>query len=227
MIPGARYIKDIVYGANDGIITTFAVIAGVAGADLPVAAIILLGLANLIADGFSMAASDYLGSKSERDFAKKEFALEEEELDDVPEQEIDEMMKLLEEHGYSHEDATALTKLMLKNKDFFTDLMMHEEVEVSPHESGSLEAGPLATFASFALAGAIPLTPFFFLSSTDQAFIYSIISTAVTLFFVGALRTLITRRHWFLSGLEMLSVGGIAALLAYSIGFFLKASVGI
>ncbi len=222
MHSSGRYIKEIVYGANDGIITTFAVVAGVAGADLSPSVIIFLGAANLLADSFSMAVSDYLGSKSESDFAKKELAAEEQEIKDTPKEEMHEMKKLLTEHGYDDNDAKALCGLMFKNKDFFTDLMMHEELDISVHSRGVLARGALATFLSFVIAGLIPIAPFLFFRGVGDIFIYSIGATGVALFGVGALRTLITKKFWLFSGLEVLAVGGCAAGLAYSIGSVLK-----
>src|SRR3989344_6965769 len=100
-----RHIKDVIYGANDGIITTFAVVAGVAGASLSEITIIILGLASLFADGFSMAASSYLGSKSEKDFFRRERAVESWEFENVPEEEMAEMRSLLKERGYSENEA--------------------------------------------------------------------------------------------------------------------------
>lgn len=215
---GGRHLKDIVYGANDGIITTFAVVAGVAGASLEARIIILLGLANLLADGFSMAVSNYLGSKSEREYMTREYERETEEIRDDPTEERSEMLALLQENGYGEEDADLLSHLMFKNKKFFTDLMMHEENDLLMHSGRSLFGGAFMTFISFVGAGLIPIVPFLFLPRGHNIFLLSVLSTAVALFCVGALRSFLTRKSFFLSGLEMLIVGGLAAGIAYSIG---------
>ncbi len=218
---GARHIKDLIYGANDGIITTFTIVAGVAGASLPPQTILLLGVANLLADGFSMAASNYLGSKSERDVIRHSVELEEAEIKDAPEEERKELVDLLLEHGYDESDADTLARLLFKNKKFFTDLMIHEELDLSPHEKTFVLGGPILTFLSFVIAGLVPILPFLFLQNISNIFLYSIISTAIILFFVGALRSVITKKSLFLSGFEMLCVGGVAASIAYSVGFLL------
>ncbi len=217
----------MVYGANDGIITTFAVIAGAAGASLDVFAATTLAVANLLADGFSMAASDYLGSKSEEDVTESEFKEEVVEIDTKPDVERGEMVVLLKEQGYEDIDAQALTALMFKNKHFFTDLMMHEEHNLSLHGSESASHSALVTFFSFVFAGAIPLIPLLWVRDIKIVFYYSIVMTTATLFCVGALRSIVTRRGLVYSGLQMLFVGGVAALLAYGIGALLRGVIGI
>ncbi|MEK7630694.1 MAG: VIT1/CCC1 transporter family protein [Patescibacteria group bacterium] len=229
MKAGGRYIKDIVYGANDGVITTFAIIAGVAGANItdPRTTIIILGVANVLADGFSMAASNYLGSKSERDVVEREYRDENIEVTQDPDTEREEMTKLLREEGYADGDARSLSHLMLKNKAFFVDLLMHEEFGVSNHERGPILARSLLTFIAFVVAGLLPVLPFLVFSSITHIFLYSIISTGVVLFILGALRALITKRSFFLSGLEMFLIGGFAASIAYGVGVMLHGVAGI
>ncbi len=221
---GGRYIKDIVYGANDGVITTFAIIAGVAGAHIadPRATIVLLGVANVLADGFSMAVSNYLGSKSEGDVVSREYRDEAAEIVENPDAEREEMTQLLREEGYADIDAQTLSRLMLKNKSFFADLLMHEEFNVSNHERGPILVGSLLTFGAFVGAGLLPILPFIVFSSITNIFLYSVVSTGVVLFVLGALRSIITKRSFFLSGLEMLLIGGFAASIAYGVGAFLR-----
>ncbi len=228
MTSGGRYIKDIVYGANDGVITTFAIIAGVAGANIadPRSTIIVLGIANVLADGFSMAASSYLGAKSERDVVRKEYHDEELEIAGDQEGECREMTQLLCEEGYADADASSLAQLMLKNKPFFADILMHEEFDVSSHERGHLITGSVITFVSFVCAGMLPIVPFLVSSGITNIFLYSIASTGIVLFVLGSLRSIITKRSFILSGLEMLSIGGFAAMIAYGVGMFLGGALG-
>ena len=173
MIRGGRHIKDLIYGANDGIITTFTVVAGVAGASLRPSTILLLGVANLLADGFSMAASNYLGSKSERDVVKRDVELLEADIMDAPAEEQKELLKLLREHGYNQLDAGKLAKLIFKNKDFFTDLMVYEELDLSPHEKSFALGGPVFTFLAFVAGGLVPILPFIFLSNALNCAIFA------------------------------------------------------
>jgi len=213
------YIKDIVYGANDGIITTFAVVAGVAGAGLEHSIVILLGLASLLADGFSMAASNYLGSKSEYDYALRERKTEERELHEEPEVEHAEMHGFLRRKGYTKKDAEELLPLLSKNKEFWLDVMMQEELGIAPPDTnGNPTRAATATFFAFITAGVVPLIPFFFIT-TGNTFALASIFTVAILFIVGALRSLFTGQRWFLAGLEMLGIGGVAAVIAYGVGY--------
>ena len=145
----------------------------------------------------------------------------------APKNEKDEMVGLLAEQGYREADARELTNLMFKNKEFFVDLMMHEELEVSAHSKNNIIQGAGATFLAFVAAGLIPIAPFLLFGATDHFFLYSIAATALALFAVGSLRSLVTKSPWFFSGAEMLAVGGIAALIAYMVGAFLKSIVGV
>lgn len=227
MASRGRYIKDIVYGANDGIITTFAIVAGVAGADIadPRTTIVLLGIANVFADGFSMAASNYLGSRSERDVAHREWREETEEIEADPDEEQREMSQLLAEAGYSEADANVLSRLMFKNRSFFTDLVLHEEFDVSTHDRTPLAAGPLVTFVAFVGAGVLPILPFFFFSGVQHLFLYSVFSTGLVLAVLGILRAWVTRRSFLASGIETLLIGGTAAAIAYVVGALLQAAL--
>lgn len=213
-------IKDIVYGANDGIITTFAVVAGVTGATLETKTIIILGISNLVADGFSMAASNFLGSRSERELIESERERELREIENIPEEEKEEVRQILGRHGYAKEDASKLSSLISKNKDFFADFMLRYELGLNSRHNGDIFSASM-TFLAFIFAGLLPLLPFM-LFSGENSFLISAISTAVSLFVVGSLRMLVTGKNWIISGFEMLFVGGVAAGVAYGIGFMIS-----
>lgn len=161
----AYYIGDIVYGANDGIITTFAVISGAAGAGFSTTIIIVLGIANLIADGFSMGASKYLSLRSE------------------------------------------------------------QSLETARSETRKPLTDGLVTFVSFVVIGTLPLIPFFINSFNENTFLVSSIATAATLFLVGSARSLVIQKNAFIAGLEMLAVGGVAAVIAYALGSYVQAII--
>jgi VIT1/CCC1 family predicted Fe2+/Mn2+ transporter len=222
-----KYLKDAVYGANDGIITTFAVVAGVAGADLPTATILLLGTANLAADGFAMAASSWLSTRSEKEVYERERSVEEWELQHQKEDELSEMQTLLKERGYSAQDAILLSSLLFKNKELWLDVMMEEELKLSSAQALAPLRGAFTTFTAFVFAGVIPLLAYFFLPSNNpNIFLFASVLTAVALFGVGVLRSFFIKRSRWFAGLEMLLVGGIAAIIAYTLGAFVKALIG-
>jgi len=168
-----RYIGDLVYGANDGIITTFAIVAGVAGAALSARVVVILGVANLLADGFSMAASNVLAIRSRA---------------------------AVDRHNGGEEgDAVE---------------------EVRPLRHGA------ATFGAFVVAGSVPLLAYLLPAPPQHRFTLTVVLTLLTLFVVGAARTLVTRGRPLRDGLEMLAIGALAAAVAWGVGRFLAVTTG-
>ncbi|MDO8492972.1 MAG: VIT1/CCC1 transporter family protein [bacterium] len=221
------YISDLVYGSNDGIITTFAVVSGAAGAALTTETIIILGLASLVADGISMGISNYLAISSRLDYQKQERRREEFEVDNFPEKERSEVREILERWGiperYMEETLTSITS----DKTRWVDLMMKEELGIFEDKIESPSKHGLVTMGAFVIAGSLPLTPYLFGVNADSQFIVSIIATASSLFVVGSARTYLTGAKWFQSGLQMLLVGSAAAASAYLVGALVKNFFGI
>ncbi|MCT8975374.1 VIT1/CCC1 transporter family protein [Clostridium sp. CX1] len=218
-----QYIKSLIYGGLDGIITTFAVVAGVAGAALSPSVVLILGFANLVGDGLSMAIGDYLSTKAETEYKEAERKREAWEVEHYPEGEKQELMELYIEKGIAEEDAKIVTEIFSKNKEAWIDIMMVEELGII-EENESPVKNALVTFFSFGIFGLIPLIAYVFskfipsINSEGNMFFLSCILTALTLFILGALKVKITGKNWIRSGLEMLIVGGLAAGAAYLIG---------
>ena len=187
-------IKSIIYGGLDGIITTFAVVAGVQGADLDTEVILVLGFANLVADGLSMGVGDFLSEKAEIDFARSERDREMWEFESYMEGEIQEMIEIYESKGIKKEDATTILRTMAKYPDFFVDHMMIQELDLNPPD---MDASPIkngvTTLISFLLFGCVPLLAYLIfegvtLGGKSTKFIISIVLTLVTLAALGALK---------------------------------------
>lgn len=222
-----KYIGDFVYGALDGIITTFAVVSGVEGARLSNTIILILGFANLLADGVSMAVGNYLSTKSQLQYIKKEREREEWEIDHYPEGEIEEIRQIYKKKGLKGKDLESVVKVITSNKKVWIDTMMLDELGLTEEDKTPFMSGA-ATFISFVVAGFIPLLVFvlsLFFHIPGQ-FMISIILTGLVLFVVGAARSWVTGISWLRSGTEMLLVGGVAASIAYFVGFFLR-SIGL
>ncbi|MEX2145178.1 MAG: VIT1/CCC1 transporter family protein [Candidatus Spechtbacterales bacterium] len=219
---GSKYLKDAVYAANDGIVTTFAVVAGVVGASLSPIVILILGIANLLADGFSMATGNYLGTRSEREHYLRERNREEVLFDKSPEHMKGELKEIFIKRGYDREDAEALIPLIRKNKKFFLDFIIFERLGLSPHSPGYAVKAALVTFVSFLIAGSIPLLPYILFSGYVQTFLLAVIFSGVALFVVGAARTFFSDQKWWKGGMEMFLAGGGAAFIAYVIGVLLR-----
>ncbi len=220
-----RYLKDIVYAANDGIVTTFAVVAATVGGALSPSVILVVGIANLIADGFSMATGNYLGTKSEKQFYEKEAAEEHDEVRRMPEVERQEIREILAARGYEGSQLEDIVSLISSNEQFWVDFMMHEELKLFVPEKESAFKNGAVTFVSFIVAGSIPLLPYVVLGK-NASFWIAVLVVAGALFVIGALRSFFSKASWFFAGVEMLVVGGLAAGMAYGIGFVLRFFVG-
>ena len=219
------YIGEAVYGALDGIVTTFAIVAGVEGAGLSSGIVLILGFANLIGDGLSMGVGSYLSTKSRREYEKSERKRELWEIENYPQGEREEIREIYRKKGFSGADLDRAVEIITSDKDIWVNTMMREELGIIEEDSPPFLNG-LSTFISFIIAGFIPLL-FFVLALAvprlqQYTFAMSVVLTALALFGVGSLRVMVTRARWWHSGIEMLIVGGMAALGAYIIGALLK-----
>jgi vacuolar iron transporter family protein len=222
---GSQYLGEMVYGGLDGIITTFAVVSGVAGAQLGTPVILILGLANLLADGFSMATGAYLSTKSEQEYYRKEWEREAWEVEHFPDGERAELYEIYRQRGYAEDEARQLVDIQSSEPKRWVKAMMVDELGMLEDEGNPLING-LVTFGSFVIAGAVPLLVYLlglaFPISPDAAFPVSITLSALALFGLGAAKVMVTKLNPLRSGLEMLAVGGLAAGMAYVIGALLK-----
>lgn len=214
------YLRDLVYGAIDGTVTTLAVVAGVVGAGLDHAVVVILGLANLAADGFSMAVSNFLGTRSE---IQRRERLRREEMHHVavvPEGEREEVRQLLAARGLEGAVLDDAVETVTADDDRWVDFMLREEHGLSAEAPNPLRAAA-ATFGAFVTVGVVPLVAFIVESAGfDVAgpFVWSAGSTAVAFFAVGALKGRVVEQPWVRSGLEVLALGGGAAALAFGVG---------
>lgn len=224
------FVKSLIFGGLDGIITTFAIVAAVAGSNMDTDVVILMGIANLMADGISMGLGDYLSEMAENNFVNKEREREMWETNNHLEGEKQEMIEIYMTKGLSEEDATSIINTMAKYKDFFVDHMMVMELGLMPVEQDdeAWKKGAV-TFFSFLTFGSVPVLTYvifrgvdFGNSNVDWVFIISIISTLITIFFLGICQGLITKQNVWVSGGRMLLNGGLAATVSYLLGYLLK-----
>ncbi len=222
--PLSTYLREIVYGGNDGIVTTFAVVAGFAGAEtgdptgLSVLTLFLFGFANLLADGVSMGLGNFMSVRADQDVYRAAKEKEAYEIDHEPEMEKAETKFILMQKGFSEKDAETLTEIYSKNRDYWVEFMMKDELEMANPEGENPFLTALATFTAFIVFGLIPLLPYIFRQTAEGTFVYSVIFTFFALFLLGVLRWFITRRNFFVSVLETLMLGGTAAVVAYAVG---------
>ncbi len=224
---GHSYAGDFVLGAVDGTVTTFAIVAGAAGAGLPSGVAIVLGLANVVADGFSMAVSNYLKSKADRQMVERFRHMEEMHIDEVPEAEREEIRQIFAAKGFDGDLLEEVVKVITSDRKRWVDTMLVDEWGLQLETPSPIRAG-LSTFVAFVCAGMVPLTPLLLAAvlGGSQMFIASAILTAITFFATGAAGGYVSNRSLLKSGLETLLIGGGAASLAYIVGLWLRNYAG-
>ncbi len=218
-----NYIRDFIYGGIDGAVTTFAVVSGVSGAELSPSIVLILGFANLAADGFSMAASNYLGTRAELDDLRRLERVEYRHIAVAPEGERDEIREIYRKKGFEGDELEKAVELITADKDRWVRTMLTEEYGL-PAEIRSPYKAAFATFTAFIICGLIPLLPF--VAGIRSSFFLSCVLTAVTFFLIGSFKSRWSTTGWLRSGLETLFVGALAAVLAYAVGVLLKETVG-
>lgn len=216
------YIQQIVYGGNDGIVTTFAVVAGTVGAELSPSIIIILGLANLLADGCSMAAGAYLSGKSEIDQYDRLLREEREEIRTHPDLEREEIRIAYEQKGFAGKDLDEMVRLLTSKQDVWEEAMMREEHDLTrPHDTRPL-LDAFTTFVAFLIFGAIPLLPYMFALNIGPRFGVAIASTTIALAILGVMRSYVTKQRLIRGPIEVLAVGLGSSAVAYGIGMALR-----
>lgn len=213
--PGRGVLRDIVYGGIDGSVTTFAIVAGVAGAGLSSFVIVALGLANVLADGFSMAVGNYSGTKAELDNIKRLRAIEKRHIALYPDGERDEVREILAQKGLSGQVLEDATEAITADRENWINLMIEGEYGLGSVDPHPVKAA-MATFLAFLVAGMVPLLPF--LLALDSAFTLSVCMTMGVFFAIGALKSRWSLTPWWRSGLETFAIGGAAAMIAYFVG---------
>ncbi len=213
------YLGDFVLGALDGVVTTFAVVAGVTGAELSSAVVLVLGLANLLADGFSMAAGNYLSTKAERQLIERMRRQEEHHIHHIPDGEREEIRQIFAKKGFEGELLERIVEVITSNKQVWIDTMLTDEWGLpldTPHPWKA--AG--VTFLAFVLVGAVPLVPYAvsLSSPAGMLFVASLVMTGVAFAIIGAIKGYVLHRPLWAAAAETLILGALAATLAYGVG---------
>jgi len=225
------YLKDIVYGGSDGIVTTFAVVAGFTGANtgnvetiqLTTSVVIIFGLANLLADSFSMGLGDFLSIRAERDMYDSILTKEQDNLINNKEQLMLLSDQALEKRGVTGTDKMDLLRLFDRNNDFWLDWFMQEHYGFVERKGRVSFWGPLFTAISFIIFGLIPLIPFFLIKSNpNQAFFISLISMIGALLLLGFFRWKIVKYDLLRTIGETLFVGLLSSSVAFLVGILIK-----
>ena len=229
-------IEDFVYGATDGAVTTFAIVAGVVGASLSPSVVLILGFANLFADGFSMAIGNYLSAKSRIEYVERQRKREEWEIKINTAQKIQEIKDIYSDKGFKGELLESIAKVIISNRKVWVDTMMEEKIGPIDNNNENPIYKAITTFFAFYSVGIIPLIPFIYvylvyfdlshsINKIDNVFLYSIIFTAISFFSIGLVKGKVVNKSPAKSGLNTLIIGGIAAVVAFLVGSLLSAYV--
>jgi vacuolar iron transporter family protein len=215
---GGSWVADAIYGVNDGLGAVFGIVSGVAGATNNAQHYILIsGLAGMIASSLSMGAGAYLAVKSEGEVYEAEIAREKAEVEENPEEEIEEMSLFYQLQGFSPEDAQRMAEKLAEQPDQLVQAMAQSELGLSEHRFPHPWKSSASAAISTAIGAFIPIIPFFFMTGM-AAVIAAFAISIVAHFIVGAVKSLITLRSWWTSGLEMTFVGVIEAAVTYGLG---------
>ncbi|MCB9081823.1 MAG: VIT1/CCC1 transporter family protein [Lewinellaceae bacterium] len=220
-----EYLGEFVYGGIDGSVTTFAVVAGAVGAGLDSIIILILGFANLIADGFSMSVGAYLSAKAERDNFHKHQAREYWEVKYTPHAEREEIRDIYAAKGFSGELLEQVVEVICADRDRWVDIMMKEELGMLPAAKSPLAIGSV-TFCAFVTVGLVPLLIYvwdWFFPFPGNRFLIAAILTGLAFVVIGWLKSYVTETSHWRSILETLALGVIAASLSYAVGDLLEA----
>jgi VIT1/CCC1 family predicted Fe2+/Mn2+ transporter len=217
-IRGGGGVRDMIFGANDGLVSTIAFVAGVVGAITDPSIVLLSGIAELFAGTISMGVGSYQSSKSELEVLERESQRKKTEKGATPEEKKKELVKFYQAEGFKKDEAEAIVDRIVEEKELSPKASTLEELGLAPKELGKPAKAGVLCGVSFGLAALVPILPFAFPIGSWEALMASIVSTAATLFGVGAMKTIFSRRNWVKSGLEMMSIGASAAAITYVIG---------
>ncbi len=221
--PKAHYLREWVYGGIDGTVTTFAIVAAVIGADLSPLIVLIMGLANVVGDGFSMAAASYSGAKAEADNYERLREIEATHIEKYPDGEREETRQILAAKGFHDHDLEQMVELVSREKDQWIDFMMTEEYGVSKPLQKPFSVAA-HTFMAFLVCGCMPLLPYIF-GFKDAPYLALGLSV-LTFFAIGSGKSFWSVKSWWREGLETAAIGLTAAGLAFAIGYGLQDLIG-
>ena len=222
---GGNALRAAVLGANDGLVSIFMLIMGVAGAAMTSTAILLTGLAGLLAGAISMALGEWISVQSSRELFQRQILIEKEEIESAPEEEIAELALIYQARGMQEAAAIQLAEQIMSDRENALQVLSQDELGIDPEElGGSAWEAAITSFLLFAMGGILPVIPFAFLSGLPAIALSAALS-AVGLFIVGAAITLFSGRSVFYSGMRQVIFGLLAAAMTYLIGRFMGVSV--
>jgi vacuolar iron transporter family protein len=215
--PQGRFIREVMFGVNDGLVSTIGFVAGATGALMQTRLVLLAGIASVVAGSLSMGIGAYLASKSQREFFESEKAREHREIEEVPEDERKEIRDIFDQMGFLKDEVEMLVRRITSNKDLWVRFMMREELGILEETVNPFVIGILMSVA-FVLGSIPPLLPYLWMAEPLSALKTAVIVSLLALFIVGVAKTALTKRPWLQSGVEVMLLGSLAAGLGFAIG---------
>lgn len=219
-------IREIVFGAQDGLLVPLGVVSSVAGAFLNNHIVIVAGVAEALAGAFSMGTGAYLASQAEKQVHDSEIRAEKRAIEKYPREEKQEMVLLLEREGLKTKDAKEITKRLFKSKKAFTNTMIQKELGLEPEPLSTAVKDALYVGFSYLVAAVIPIFPYFFFEP-PRAIVFSILLTLLALFCIGILKAGVAKLNLLKSGLQVLAIGTFSGIGGYIVGIYLPHLLGI
>jgi predicted membrane protein (TIGR00267 family) len=219
-------IREAVFGAQDGLTSVLAVVSTVGGATGQPLAVLIAGFAAVLAGVFSMAAGEYMSSKSQREIFEAQIAMEAEEVDERPGEAEAEVAFMLQREGLTRDAARRVAHEIAGSKDVLLKTMVEKELGLSVEDDGNAMRGALVMGAAFGVGGLVPIVPYLFVGGLTAVTV-SVSLAAVALFGMGVLKSRFTRRNWFRSGLEIFAIGAFAGIAGYFFGTLLPTALGV
>jgi predicted membrane protein (TIGR00267 family) len=222
-VRGGGGIRELVFGMNDGLVSTLSLVSGVAGAAVSRSVVLLAGIAGLLSGAISMAAGAYISTKSQREVYEAQVAREREELEQDPEEEKAELRTLYRLKGYSAEEAERIVERISQDKDLMLENMLRDELGLMPESFPNPWLAGLQSGGAFVVGAFIPLMGYLLFADRTATLVSAGVSIAA-LFLIGVAKTLFTGLSWLRSGLEMVLVGLLATVTTYVIGSLFEVS---
>jgi VIT1/CCC1 family predicted Fe2+/Mn2+ transporter len=215
------WIGQAIYGANDGLGAVFGIVSGMAGYSGGSDVVLAAGLAGSLASALSMGSGAYLSRKAEKEVYQAEIMREKQEIEENPEEELEELSLFYQLKGFNKEEAEKLSHKLIEQPEHMLKVLASEELGLSESTFPNPIREAFSAGISTAIGAMIPVIPFFFVTGTT-AVIASLIISTLAHFAIGVLKTIVTGRNWLKSGAEMTAVGIITAALAYGLGVLLS-----
>lgn len=216
--PKGRFIRDVMFGVNDGLVSTIGFVAGATSALMQTRLVLLAGFAAVVAGALSMSIGAYLASKSQREFFESEKARERREIEEVPEVERNEIRDIFARQGFQKDEVEMIVNRVTSDKELWIRFMMREELGMIEEAFDRPAIVACLMGVAFTVGGVVPLLPYLVMEDVIAALNVAVAVSLLALFIVGAAKTVLTKQPWLKSGLEVVLLGSLAAGVGFAIG---------